>query len=93
MPALAGRTIKDNLSESEQRETGRCGQEQGRPGDKPFAVLLACELHKTISFVWVEGLHALRAGRVQPVQGETFAVVQKIAWKMQRSFGDLSEFI
>jgi hypothetical protein len=41
----------------------------------------------------IERLQALRAGWIKPVQGETLAVVQKSAWKMQRSFGDLSEFI
>jgi hypothetical protein len=41
----------------------------------------------------IERLQALRAGWIEPVQGETLAVVQKSAWKMKRSFGDLSEFI
>ena len=84
--------IKDHVSESKQRETGRCGQEQSRSGNQPLAMFLELKRHRTSSWL-IERLQALRTGWIKPVQGETLAVVQKSAWKMQRSFGDLSEFI
>ena len=92
MPALAGRTIEHDVPKSEQGKARRCGQEQSRSGNQPLAMFLELKRHRTSSWL-IERLQALRAGWIKPVQGETLAVVQKGAWKMQRSFGDLSEFI
>jgi hypothetical protein len=35
----------------------------------------------------IERLHALRTGRVEPVQGKTAFVVQQLAWDSQHSLG------
>jgi hypothetical protein len=74
--------IKDYIAHAKQGEAGRCCQEQRSANDEPFAMFLELKRHNA-SLGLIGRLQALRAGWVQPVQGETFAVVQELAWQPQ----------
>jgi hypothetical protein len=52
MPALAGRTIKNHVPDSEERKTGRCGQKHGGSNDEPLAVISLLDWHTSSS--WLE---------------------------------------